>query len=278
MNYRYRVIAFLFFIILGILSIPNRIHAVGSCICAPPADFTDTSCYAGPPAVIGFENLCDTFNGETPQCAPYNSSHGPLEGPCGACTCVGAAPEPTVTPGGPTVTPGVTGCISEGNSCTSSGTPCCNLPQPMTCCAATNTCLGDVVCSQGGYKDSLITIRNVCDSVGPGLKSTCESCMKATSEGGKGGAWTAIGCLETENPSAFIGTLLTFGIGIAGGIAFLLILLGGFQMMTAAGNPEQLNAGKELVGSAITGLLLIVFSVFILRVIGVDILGIPGFE
>ena len=48
-------------------------------------------------------------------------------------------------------------------------------------------------------------------------------------------------------------------------------------MMTSAGNPEQLNAGKELIGSSIAGLLLVVFSVFILQFIGVNILGIPGF-
>lgn len=89
--------------------------------------------------------------------------------------------------------------------------------------------------------------------------------------------WTAIGCIET-NPTGFIKTLLTFAIGVAGGIAFLLILLGGFQMMTSAGNPERLNAGRELVTSAITGLLLIIFSIFLLKVIGVDILGIPTFK
>ncbi len=94
-------------------------------------------------------------------------------------------------------------------------------------------------------------------------------------DGGKG-IITALGCIPTE-PSAFIGKLLTVGIGLAGGIAFLLILFGGFQIMTSAGNPEQLNAGRELVSSAIAGLLLIIFSVFILRSIGVDILGIPGF-
>lgn len=89
--------------------------------------------------------------------------------------------------------------------------------------------------------------------------------------------WTAIGCIPT-NPTDFIAYLLQFAIGIAGGIAFLLILFGGFQMMTSAGNPERLNSGKELVGSAITGLLLIVFSIVLLKIIGVDILGIPGFR
>jgi hypothetical protein len=92
----------------------------------------------------------------------------------------------------------------------------------------------------------------------------------------QGHAWTAIGCIPTD-PSGLLETLLRFGIGLAGGIAFLLIILGGFQMMTSAGNPEGLNAGRELVGSAVTGLILIIFSVFLLRVIGYDILGIPGF-
>jgi hypothetical protein len=88
---------------------------------------------------------------------------------------------------------------------------------------------------------------------------------------------TAIGCLPTDF-GGFVGIVLKFGMGIAGGIAFLLILLGGFQIITSAGNPEQLNAGKELVSSAVTGLLLIIFSVFFLKIIGVDILGIPGWS
>ena len=87
---------------------------------------------------------------------------------------------------------------------------------------------------------------------------------------------TAIGCIPTD-PSAFIGKFLSLGIGMAGGIAFLLILFGGFQIMTSTGNPEQLNEGRELVGSAVTGLLLIIFSLFLLRLIGYNILGIPGF-
>jgi hypothetical protein len=105
----------------------------------------------------------------------------------------------------------------------------------------------------------------------PTQKTKCNDCFSGN------GSWTAIGCIPTD-PSAFIGTILNFAIGIAGGIAFLLILLGGFQIMTSAGNPEQLNAGRELVTSAITGLILIIFSVFLLRVIGVDILGLPNFS
>jgi hypothetical protein len=88
---------------------------------------------------------------------------------------------------------------------------------------------------------------------------------------------TAFGCISTD-PSGFVSTLLTVGVGVGGGIAFLLILIGGFQILTSAGNPEQLTAGRELVTSAIAGLLLIIFSIFILRFIGVDVFAIPGFK
>jgi hypothetical protein len=90
-------------------------------------------------------------------------------------------------------------------------------------------------------------------------------------------AWTAVGCIPA-NPSAFIAKILSIGVGIGGGIAFLLILFGGFQILMSAGNPEKLNAGKELITSAIVGLLIIIFSVFLLRLIGVTIFAIPGFS
>lgn len=112
----------------------------------------------------------------------------------------------------------------------------------------------------------------VCEFVSDVNKQTeCNTCM----ENGAG-VWTALGCIHTD-PSTFIGEILRIGIGIGGGIAFLLILFGGFQILTSAGNPEKLNAGKELVTSAITGLLIIIFSLFILRLIGFKIFAIPGF-
>ncbi|MBI3342894.1 hypothetical protein HY032_01940 [Candidatus Gottesmanbacteria bacterium] len=88
---------------------------------------------------------------------------------------------------------------------------------------------------------------------------------------------TQIGCINAKDTGGFVGELFRLGIGVAGGIAMLLILFGGFQILTSAGNPERLNEGKELVGSAIAGLLMIMFSTFLLKFIGVDILCIPGF-
>jgi len=88
---------------------------------------------------------------------------------------------------------------------------------------------------------------------------------------------TAIGCIPVASNEDFIGFILRWAIGIGGGIAFLLILVAGFQIMTSQGNPDKLQAGKELITSAIVGLILIIFSIFILELIGVEILGIPGF-
>jgi len=75
-----------------------------------------------------------------------------------------------------------------------------------------------------------------------------------------------------------INKIVNYSMGIGGIIAFLLIVFGGFQIILSAGNPDRVKAGKEMITSAIAGLLLIIFAVFILRLIGYDILRIPEFE
>lgn len=90
------------------------------------------------------------------------------------------------------------------------------------------------------------------------------------------GIATAIGCIHT-NPAEFVKDFLTFAIGISGGLAFLMMLLGVFGMLTSAGNPDSLNAGRERLTNAIIGLLFVIFSVLLMQIIGFDILKIPGF-
>lgn len=89
---------------------------------------------------------------------------------------------------------------------------------------------------------------------------------------------TAIGCIDITNSTGLIGFILKWAIGIGGGVAFLLILYSSFMIMTSQGVPERLKAGQELLTSAIMGLILLIFSVFLLRLVGVNILNIPGFS
>lgn len=87
---------------------------------------------------------------------------------------------------------------------------------------------------------------------------------------------TALGGFATD-PAGFVSRLLGFLLGISGGIALLLIIRAGYQVMTSRGDPEKLGEARERLTSAIVGLLFIIFSLVILEVIGVDILRLPGF-
>ena len=93
---------------------------------------------------------------------------------------------------------------------------------------------------------------------------------------GGNGVDTAIGCIPINDQTELVGFFLRWAIGIGGGVAFLLLIFAGFQIVTSSGNPERLKAGQQLLISAISGLILLIFSVFILKTIGVDILKIPG--
>lgn len=110
-------------------------------------------------------------------------------------------------------------------------------------------------------------VENICKN----QSRKCDECVKG------GNVWTAIGCIPVNNLNSFVGWLLGRLIFIASGIAFLLMAVGAFQILTSAGTPEKVKAGKELITSALTGLIFIILSMFILSLIGVDILHLPEF-
>ncbi len=89
------------------------------------------------------------------------------------------------------------------------------------------------------------------------------------------GIQTAIGCIPTDI-KVLIPFLLPWLFGIAGGIAFLLILFGAFQILTSAGNPEKVQNGQQIITNAVIGLLFIIFSVFIINLVGEPIMSISG--
>lgn len=104
----------------------------------------------------------------------------------------------------------------------------------------------------------------------------CEIDSGSVQDSGSG-IMTAIGCIPTE-PQRLVQGLLRVGTLAGGGIAFLLMLLAALQMITAEGNPNVIKTSQEKFYSAIIGLLLIIFSVLLLQVIGVDLLGLQGFS
>ena len=86
---------------------------------------------------------------------------------------------------------------------------------------------------------------------------------------------TALGCVPVET-GAFVGWLSTWVFGIAGGISFLMMVYGFFLMATSSGDPKAVAGAQETITSAIFGLLLCIFGMFVLRLIALNILQIPG--
>jgi len=87
---------------------------------------------------------------------------------------------------------------------------------------------------------------------------------------------TGIGEIKTD-PAEFIKSIFGILLSLSGGIAILLIIFAGYQMIVSQGNPEKVQAARETMTAAIVGLLFTIFSFVILEVIGVDILKLPGF-
>jgi hypothetical protein len=87
---------------------------------------------------------------------------------------------------------------------------------------------------------------------------------------------TAVGPISTD-AAGFVQSIFKIVLGLAGGIALILIIVSGYRYMASQGNPEAVKAATEQLTSAIIGLLFIIFSFVILQMVGVDILQIPGF-
>lgn len=92
-----------------------------------------------------------------------------------------------------------------------------------------------------------------------------------------GSYYTVFGCIATQ-PEAFVKSILSIVFGVSGGIAFLAVIAGSGIVLTSGGYPERLQTGKDIIFSSIFGILLILFSIFLLHFVGYDILRIPGFS
>ena len=97
-------------------------------------------------------------------------------------------------------------------------------------------------------------------------------CTCTTADGGCG-IQTAIGCIPTD-PGEFAGWILTRGIYLGVLVATLLIIISGFGIISSTGDPERLAEAKSQLTAAVAGLLFLLFSVIILRIIGCNIIGV----
>lgn len=88
---------------------------------------------------------------------------------------------------------------------------------------------------------------------------------------------TAIGSFGVE-PVKFIMTLGRWLLALGAVAAFLYIIYAGYTFVVSRGDKEKVGHAREILISAVTGLIFLVLSITILEIIGVDILHIPGFD
>ena len=100
--------------------------------------------------------------------------------------------------------------------------------------------------------------------------------MDCLKDGFPGKEVSGIGCVRSD-PAGFAAQFYGIGLGIIGGVALMLIIYGGFIIITSGGNPVELAKGKSYIYYAIGGLLLAIFGFIFMQVVVVDILRIPGF-
>jgi len=137
-------------------------------------------------------------------------------------------------------------CIYEADQCFS----CSQCVEPLCSAAQRGACL-----------------RSTADTAG----KVAEGCA-----GGKGQVNTAIGCIPFDAINRTARFFIAWSLSIGGGVALLLVGVSGIMFATSAGNPKRVESAKSLFYAAITGLGMLVLSIFLLRFIGVDVLGIFG--
>lgn len=154
-------------------------------------------------------------------------------------------------------------CCSQTNpaySCDSSSGPESCSGAPSEACSGdlyfTHTCVKRVV-GGGGSAETF-------------KPKECTSGMFVTPS--NPGVITALGCIPSD-PRFISFVLFQLLVGVGGGIALLLMLVGATFILTSRGNPEQVKRGKEVFVGALAGLLFIIFSTLLMELIGVDILG-----
>lgn len=76
---------------------------------------------------------------------------------------------------------------------------------------------------------------------------------------------------------SIVSRALTYVFFLAGLILLFMLIAGGFQMMTAAGDPEKTQAGQSKVVSALIGFVIIFVAYWLMQIIqtvfGFQILG-----
>ena len=85
-----------------------------------------------------------------------------------------------------------------------------------------------------------------------------------------------VGPSSSRTAGDLISNIIYIALMIVGSVSVLFLIIGGFRYVTASGNEEQSEAAKKTLTHAIIGLVIVILSFVIVRVISnALILGTP---
>lgn len=82
---------------------------------------------------------------------------------------------------------------------------------------------------------------------------------------------TALGTIPIDVTN-FTQKVLTIALGLAGGIALIFMVYGSIKILISSGDPKKVGDGRDIIVAAVAGLLFLIFSVLILRYVGITLL------
>lgn len=82
--------------------------------------------------------------------------------------------------------------------------------------------------------------------------------------------------LGDKDPRAMVAQLINVVLTLLGIVAVIIVILGGFKWMTAAGNEENVASAKKLLGAGIIGLVIILAAWGISRFLLDSLMGATG--
>lgn len=148
----------------------------------------------------------------------------------------------------------------------------CRQPNIVTC-QKNSFCFPSRGCIFGAQAGNFQPFK-LCDKLGNSTeKSNCSSCMSDNLH-----VWTGLGCFPVNIGALVSQTIIKLAVGLGGFMSFMVFVYGAFLVLTSAGDTERIQSGKKHISFALKGLLLIIFGVFILQIITINILKIPGFN
>jgi len=127
-----------------------------------------------------------------------------------------------------------------------------------------------LLCKNGKQSPEILVNDSVeqtlaCDKADPTNKISCRSCLNS------GGLWLAVGCVD-PTPLGLITGIIRIALGIMGGVSLILIIIAGIALQS--GDEKRIEDAKKELIAVLSGVAVLVFSVLILRIIGVNVLDI----